>query len=330
MVGARDRGGHLWDKDREAVSDDGTTIRYTVRGPDDAPPVVLCAGYLCPDNFWWHLAPELARTRRVVLLNYRGVGASDHPTEPGFLGRNLRAMDYSMANLAADVRAVMDTEAIEAAPLVGHSMGCQVALELYRSDPERVVALLLVTGPYTSPLESFYDSEVGARIFPLVYRLGKVVPEPLLRLVPKLGYLPGVLEVAQLVRAIGPATPRAPMQRYVDHFTRIDAGVALRVAQAMHRHDASALLDDIDVPTLIVVGERDTFSPPRLGHQMLERIPDSELVSLPDATHCALLEFPEMVNDAVLGFLERRVDRTGATLGDGAPQTGERHGTGAT
>ncbi len=329
MVGARDRGGHLWDKDREAVSDDGTTIRYTVRGPDDAPAVVLCAGYLCPDNFWWHLAPELARTRRVVLLNYRGVGASDHPTDPGFLGRNLRAMDYSMANLATDVRSVMDAEAIDAAAMIGHSMGCQVAIELYRSDPQRATALLLITGPFTSPLESFYDTEVGARIFPLVYRLGKVVPEPLWRLVPKLGYLPGVLEVAQLVRAIGPATPREPMQRYVDHFTRIDAGVALRVAQAMHRHDASDLLDDIDVPTLIVVGERDTFSPPHLGHEMHERIPDSELVSVPDATHCALLEFPEMVNDAVLDFLDRRVDRSGAARGEGTGPTDERAGTGA-
>jgi pimeloyl-ACP methyl ester carboxylesterase len=190
-----DRGGHLWDKDREAVSSDGTTIRYTVRGPEAGPHVILCAGYLCPDNFWWHLAPELARTYRVVLLNYRGVGGSGHPREPGFLGRNLRAMDYAMANLAADVRAVMDAEAITSAPVVGHSMGCQVALELYRSDDHRVDALVLVTGPFTSPLESFYDSEVGARVFPLVYRLGKIVPEPLWRLVPALGHLPGGLEV---------------------------------------------------------------------------------------------------------------------------------------
>lgn len=305
---AIDRGGHLWPKDREAVSVDDVRVRYTSRGPDDAPWVVLCAGYLCPDNFWWFLAPALAERYRVVLLNYRGVGASTYPRPPGFLGRNLRAMDYSMARHAADVTAVMDAEGIERAALVGHSMGCQVALELYRAHgPERVAALSLVTGPFTSPLETFYDTEVGARIFPLFYRLGKVLPEPLWRTIPKLGHLPGALDVAELVKAIGPATPREPMRVYVEHFTRVDAGVALRVAQAMHRHDASDVLPTVEVPTQVIVGDRDTFSPPHLGHEMCDRIPNCELVEVERATHCALLEFPSQVNHAIEEFLGDRV-----------------------
>jgi pimeloyl-ACP methyl ester carboxylesterase len=303
-----DRGGHLWPKDREAVTEDGVRVRYTVRGPEDAPAVVLCAGYLCPDNFWWFLAPVLAEHHRVVMLNYRSVGASTHPREPGWFGRNLRAMDYAVNRVAGDVITVVEKEGIEEATYLGHSMGCQVALAVYdQLGPERVTSLVLVTGPFASPLSTFYDTDVGERIWPYFYLFGKTVPEPVWRLVPKLGYIPGMLDVAELIRAIGPFTPREPMQVYVDHFRRLDAGVGLRYAQAMHRYDASHVLDEVVVPALVIVGEKDTFTPPHIGDEFCERIGDDcELLKVEDGTHCALLEFPALINNTVLDFLERR------------------------
>ncbi len=58
------------------MTDDGTVVRYATRGPRSAPWIVCCAGYLCPDNFWRDLAPDLARDHRLIVLNYRGIGAS--------------------------------------------------------------------------------------------------------------------------------------------------------------------------------------------------------------------------------------------------------------
>lgn len=316
-----DRGGHLWPKDREVITHDGVHVRYTVRGPEDAPWVVLCAGYLCPDNFWWFLAPALEAHYRVVMLNYRGVGASTDPRPPGRFGRNLRAKDYAIEKLAGDVIAVVEDEGIDRASYVGHSMGCQVAVDVYRQlGASRVDKLILVTGPFQSPLETFYDTDIGTRIFPIFYRLGKITPEPLWRLIPHLARLPGVLELAQLTRAIGPRTPRVPMQVYVEHFRRIDAGVGLRLAQAMHRYDGEEILSQIERPTLVIVGEQDTFSPPKLADVFEELIPDCQVLLLPDATHAALLELPTEVNGAILRFLERDdSDATHAsTASDGA------------
>lgn len=311
-----DRGGHLWPKDREATTRDGVRVRYAVRGPRDAPAVVLCAGFCCPDNFWWYLAPELVERHQVVMLNYRGVGASTTPRRPGVLGLNLRTSDYTMARLAQDVAAVCDAEDLEQAAFVGHSMGCQVALEVYRElGPDRVAALVFVTGPYRSPFFTFYGSAAWTTAFPALYLYGLVAPEPLLRLVPKLAHLPGVLDVAELVRAIGPDTPREPMQVYVEHFARLDAGVVLRVAQGMHGHSAEDLLEEVDVPALVVAGGRDTFTPPSVGREFADRMPEAELLELPFGTHCALLEFPRRINDRVLEFLDRRLPAATADAG---------------
>ncbi|MEX0835093.1 MAG: alpha/beta fold hydrolase, partial [Nitriliruptor sp.] len=151
-----DRGGHIWDKDREAISADGTRIRYTVLSADgDLPWLVLCPGFMCPDNFWATLGPTLAESHRVIVLNYRSMGASGDPRPPGYRTRHLKPTDYTIDRMADDVQAVLEAEDAHDAVAVGHSMGCQVALQLWRQAPERIASLALVTGPYASPLHTF-------------------------------------------------------------------------------------------------------------------------------------------------------------------------------
>ena len=98
-------GGTLFPKERCVVSFDGTHIAYTFLGTQkkDAPTIVLCAGYVCPDNFWKYLAPALAKKYRVMVWNYRGSGASGSPREPGYRARNYSAEDFTMEMFARDL-----------------------------------------------------------------------------------------------------------------------------------------------------------------------------------------------------------------------------------
>lgn len=96
--------GELWHKDRNVRSFDGTCVRYTRLGSQDAPVVALCAGFLCPDTYWRYLVPGLVERFRVLFWNYRGVGVkvpvltpwdegSVHPTarRAGHAGRHPRS-----------------------------------------------------------------------------------------------------------------------------------------------------------------------------------------------------------------------------------------------
>jgi hypothetical protein len=83
----------------------------------------------------------------------------------------------------------------------------------------------------------------------------------------------------------------------------------MKMAEAMHRHDAEALLREVRVPALIIVGDRDNFTPAWLGRVMASRIPVAELVVVEGGFHATIIEEPATVNAAVLDFLARHVGR---------------------
>jgi pimeloyl-ACP methyl ester carboxylesterase len=302
----------VWAKDREVAAEDGARIRYTVlgdrAGARDERPIVLCAGFMCPDNFWEHLGPALAERHPVVVLNYRGIGASTHPREPGYRARNLHPEDYTIERFAGDVAAVLDAEGFTDAVAIGHSMGCQVALQLWRSRPDLVSGLVLVTGPYASPLHTFYGSKLGLYLFPFAYFGVPMLPRPVQRQILRALRLPIAMPVARLIRALAPHTPAEGMKRYFDHFSEADALIVLKIARGMHEFDAGWWLHEVDVPVQVLVGSIDTFSPPAIGEALLAALPDAELSSVEDGTHGALLEFPDEIHDAIADFLHRRFD----------------------
>ncbi len=302
-----DRGGHVWPKDREVVAEDGARIRYTVRGADDGPWVVLCSGFLCPDNFWRDLGPALMERHRVIVLNYRGVGASTDPREPGFRAHNVRASDYTIERFAGDVTAVLEAEDATDVAVIGHSMGVQVALQTWREVPDRVSALVLVTGPYASPLHTFYGSKLGTYLFPFAYLGIPVLPRVAQRGITHMLRLPVAMPVARAIKALGPETPLEGMRGYFQHFGEVDPMVTLKIARGMHRFDAGPWLDQVDVPTLVLVGSEDRFSPPALGEAMIRALPHGELVEIAGGSHAALIEHPLEIHDAVAGFLHRRL-----------------------
>jgi pimeloyl-ACP methyl ester carboxylesterase len=305
-----DRGGHVWDKDREAVAEDGARIRYTVLSADtDRPWLVLCAGFMCPDNFWRELGPALTEHHRVIVLNYRSMGASTDPRPAGYRTRNLSSADYTIERLAGDVEAVLEAEEATDVAVVGHSMGCQVALQVWRQAPHLVNSLSLLVGPYASPLHTFYGSKLGVHLFPFVYYGIPLLPRPVQRAITRLPRLPMAMSTARLMRALGPLTPDDGMDLYFQHFGEVDPMVSLKFVRGMHEFDAGPWLSEVDVPVLIIVGGRDTFCPPEVGEAMLAVLPDAELGLIPDATHGAPIEFPLEIADRIADFLHRKGGR---------------------
>jgi len=304
-----DRGGHLWPKDREVTRDDGTIVRYAVRGPVGAPTVAFCAGYLCPDNFWRDLAPDLVHDHRVIMLNYRGIGAS---SEAGGGARPRDAGAYAIEHLADDVAAVMDAEAAGGratgapATVIGHSMGVQVALALWRRRPELVGRLALIAGPYGSPLKTFYGRSIAANVFPLVSIAGPALPRGVLRPLMHALELPVTMPVARAIRALGPHTPEEGMHGYRWHLGRVDPRTAIWTARGMAEYDAESFLTEVDVPLLIAVGGADAWCPMSVGDALLERVPHAELLVVPEASHGLPIEFPELLLPRIRALADER------------------------
>ena len=83
------------------------------------------------------------------------------------------------------------------------------------------------------------------------------------------------------------------------------AAVAAALAALRDRQDANPGLGRIAVPTLVLVGEHDTLTPPLAAAKIAGAVPGSTLVTVPGAGHLSNLESPEAFNAAVRAFLAK-------------------------
>jgi pimeloyl-ACP methyl ester carboxylesterase len=266
-------------------------------------PLVCCNGAGVGIFFWEPFARQLSEDHQVVRFDWRGHGRSDSPRDP---------RDISVGRCAEDLIDLMNGLGLDRAVVLGHSVGAQVAFELFHRDPSRVAALIPTLATYRRALETFYDTRLFLVAFALIRRVVDAAPE-LVTLATRPLLISGVAEkCARLVGLIDPAlAPHEFMVPLMEHLIRIDPRTLVALAQDAQRHDASKVLPTIDVPVLVVAAERDVFTPPRLAREMVALIPGAELLLIPNATHAALVEQPDLLCLRVAKFLEERVQVPG-------------------
>jgi pimeloyl-ACP methyl ester carboxylesterase len=287
------------DREGFAVGCDGTPIYYRVRGPVDALAVVFCDGIGCDGYVWKYLEAELTATHRIVRWHYRGHGRTAMPHSP-------RRVDIT--DLADDLSAVLDAAVGDGhgAVLAGHSMGVQVCLETFRRHKARVHGLILMCGSYGTPLRTFKGKRTLEQVLPLVRfavnRLPGVAQQMVARLIPtELAY-----QIATRFEINGELIRRDDFFPYLEHMARMNVTLFLEMLAAAGRHSARELLDRVDVPTLIISGDRDGFTPAHLSEEMHRLIAGSELHVVQNGSHTAPIEKPAEVTERVANFLRQQ------------------------
>ncbi len=275
---------------------DGTRLYFQVHGEGE-PAVVMCDGIGCDGFAWKYLLPQLATSHRVIRWHYRGHGYSSTPEDTGRIGFHFTADDLAR---------VLDAAGVQKALVFGHSMGVQVSLEFHRRHPDRVLGLVLLCGSYGFPLDTVHDDTLLRRVFPLVRILVELLPRPIT-------WLNRIAMKAELTLqlALSLELNRELMQRndlipYFDHLARMDPTVFIRTLESLAEHTAWDHLPHIEVPTLIVGGERDRFTPVWLSRRMADAIRDSEFMIVPRGSHTAPLEQPQLVGERIDRFLRTR------------------------
>jgi pimeloyl-ACP methyl ester carboxylesterase len=190
---------------------------------------------------------------------------------------------------------------------MGHSLGVQVALEEYRRHPDKVVGLVLICGSYGKITATFKGTAILDLILPklvdTVIRHQNIARAIWSRVPPEIA-----LRIALKAGDIDPdRINRDDILPYLQHMTHVDLPMFLRMLRAAGEHSAEDLLPNVRVPTLVIAGERDSFTPPFLAEKMAETIPDAELLMLKRGTHVASLEQHERVDARILEFLRTRI-----------------------
>jgi pimeloyl-ACP methyl ester carboxylesterase len=278
---------------RHATAPDGTRIAWSSAGAG-SPAVLLTDGIGCAGYIWQRLAPALAKERRVLHWNYRGHGESDPPADPE------RA---TVADCVQDLVSVLDVAGEERVVLAGHSMGVQVVLEAHRKAPERVAGLLLLCGAPGRLLDTFHDTTLLRSVLPWARKIVDRWPEAARNAFRALVTADVAVDYALAFEVNRALMHRKDLLPYFADLSRVDPGLFVRLLTSAAEHDVTAHLPHVRVPTLVVAGLRDSFTPMHLSVSMHEAIPGSELLVLPGGTHVAPLEYPELVAERVRGFL---------------------------
>jgi pimeloyl-ACP methyl ester carboxylesterase len=292
-----------------AASSDGTWIFWESAG-EGGPAVVLCDGVGCAGYIWRRIAPEIARRHRVLHWNYRGHGHSGQPHD---------AERVAIADAVDDLVAVLDAAGEQGVILAGHSMGVQVVLEAHRRVPQRIAAMVLVCGSPGRPLDSFHDSPLLGLVFPWVKEVVLAVPHLVRAVFQKVLPTKLALAIGLMIEVNRQLLPPEDMQRYLSELAAVDPAVFVRTLADAARHDATDHLPDVDVPTLVVAGDRDGFTPLRRSMAMQAMIPGADLLVLPAGSHTGPLEHPELLALRLQKFIAERVTPRDAK--PAAPQT---------
>lgn len=290
-------------------SQDGTALHVREEGPGGAPLLVLLHGFPELGFSWRHQVPALtAAGYRVLVPDLRGFGASDVP----------EAIDsYGIDALTADVLALIDHAGTDAAVLVGHDWGAEIAWRTAWMHPERVLAVAGLSVPFVprapAPPLAILRQRLGADFYMVWFQEPGVADAALARDVRRTLATTEVWNARWASRAEeSPPTPRFMSEEelavYVEAFERTGFSGGLAYYRNIDRNwERTAHLDGrrIEQPALFLTGERDpvrAFMPTEGMHGWVTDLRGKVVV--PGAGHWVNQEAPQEVNRALLQWLD--------------------------
>jgi pimeloyl-ACP methyl ester carboxylesterase len=289
------------------ISDDGTEIAVeTVADNHPGPTLVFVHGWTFSSRFW-HYQRALAERWRLVLIDHRGHGES----APG--PREHRTIDQ----LGRDLRAVIaDTCAGREVVLVGHSMGGMTIMSLAAQHPDLFGAQVRGVALIDTSAQAEPDNASGVR-----GKLTQLWARQFEATLEQMSADPARAEQkrrsgSRLSLAISRGLnlgrrPAAALTRFTEALSAATtAEVVGDFWKTLREHDITAGLAALgNVPTLVVVGDRDRLTPPRHAHRIASGVPGARLLELRDAGHCPPLEQPNTVNQALRQLVEQAISK---------------------
>ena len=250
----------------------GIDLTYETAGQGE--PLLLLHGLGSRSEDWQLQIPAFAQHYQVVTADMRGHGRTSKPPGP-----------YSVPLMAADVFGLLDALGIDAAHVVGFSMGGMIAFQMAVDRPERVRSLVIVnSGP-----------ELVARTL-----------NERLRVWQRLA-LARLFKPARTAQFLGPRLfPKAEQaelrEMFIAQWAQNDPRAYRAAMRALVGWSVLDRVGRLHCPTLVISGDRD-YTPPSYKEGYTALIPGARLVVIEDSGHATPIDQAERFNYCVLGFL---------------------------
>ncbi len=252
-------------------------IAVSEHGDRQQTPIIFVHGFPYNSSMWAQQIKRLKETNYCITYDVRGLGE----TPPG-------DGQFTIEMFVDDLLAVIDGLDLHNPVIVGFSMGGYIALRAIEREPERFRALILCD------TKAEADDDEGrlkrANAISLINREG--VEQFASDFVPI---------------AFSDEAPNKIPETYNVLLERAQAespiGVKGCLLAMAARTDTTHVLGEIQIPTLLLVGENDAITPPAVMQQMQEKIEGAEMIMVPEAGHMSPVENPDVVTQGIEEFL---------------------------
>ncbi len=258
----------------DQIEIEGFRIAYQRAG--EGPLLVLLHGFFGDSRVWRWQLQELSDEFTVVAWDGPGCGQSTDPPEA------FRMPDY--ADCLAGFVQGLD---LGRPHVLGLSFGGALALEFYRRHP---------TVPRTLVAASAYAGWAGS--LP-----GEVVEQRLQQTIPDLDLPPDHVVAKYIPGLLTQSAPSALFDEVAAIMLDFHPAGMKAMTRALAEADLRDVLPRIDVPTLLLYGDKDVRSPLKVAQDLHARIPRSRLVVIPGVGHLNNVEAADRFNAEVRTFL---------------------------
>jgi pimeloyl-ACP methyl ester carboxylesterase len=275
------------------TSFDGTPIYYEVRG--SGRPIFLCYGIACLMNHWTHQVKHFSGRYQTIMFDYRG-----HHRTPIPENRDMLSLDA----ICRDLKALADHLEVRHASFWGHSFGVQILLRAYDMYPELFENLVFINGFASNPINGMFGTDVVSKFFEVFKEGYRNLPGTLSYLWKAAVNNPLAIPLSSLAGGFNLSlTNLKDIEVYARGVAAMDLDVFIALFDQMMKYDGSPVLNEIEVPTLIISGNKDGVTPTAYQEDMHRRIRGSQLLKVPYGSHCTQLDLPDYVNLRIERFL---------------------------
>ena len=251
-------------------------INFIIEGSPNKEPIIFLHGIGGDSHSWDFQLEYFSKEYRAVAWDMPGYGSSK------------LQKDMTFEYLSESLLNMMDRLEIEKCHLVGHSMGGMVAQQAIAADSNRFKSLILsATSPaFGKPDGDFQKKFISARLKPLDDGLSMA------RLAKK-----------QVPTMIGDEPNSKGVEIALKSMSNLSKETYVASMHCLVTFDRRDNLGLINLPTLLIAGEKDKNAPAPMMEKMGTKISNAEYVCIPGAGHLANMERPEQFNNIIYNFI---------------------------
>lgn len=256
-----------------------TNISIFLKGDSTAQPVIFVHGFPYDHHMWDKTVEELSKTHYCITYDIRGLGDSD----PG-------DGQFTIETFVDDLLGIIDELGIEKPVLAGLSMGGYISLRAVEKSENKFKALILCDSK--SEADNNQAKLKRAQAINIINQKG--LKTFLAEFIPS-------CFAEESIQKLGEEYDNV-FQRALQNSPLGVKGCLLAMAG---RTDTTEYLPKINMPVLVICGEKDTLSPPAVMRGLHEKIRNSSFLLVPASGHMTPIESPEIVIREMKKFLEK-------------------------